>query len=311
MRITKTFSVGLLVAGLAAASVVGCGGAPDAASTQPPTATAQAEVEATPAPSVAAAEPVGEKQAEAAEAPEAAARARRHGPFAHLDAMDLRPEQRAKIDAIHDTLTASLEPGRREGRELALLLAAGIDGGHVDEAAVKAKRVALETRIQEARKAFGDAANAVHATLDADQRTELVLTLRAKREGMRAPKEVAQGAEHEHAHHGRGIGRLATELGLSAEQTKSIREGARSIVEAALPDRKERREKMEAEVKAAEEAFMSDTFDAHRYSFGKDATAWLDTAAKGATKLSDLAASVLTQGQRAALAQKIREGATR
>lgn len=306
MRITKTFSVGLLVAGLAAASVVGCGGAPDAASTQPSTATAQAEVEATPAPSVAA-EPVAEKEAEAGEAP--AARARRHGPFAHLDAMDLRPEQRAKIDAIHDTLTASLEPGRREGRELALLLAAGIDGGHVDEAAVKAKRVALETRIQEARKAFGDAANAVHATLDADQRTELVLTLRAKREGMRAPKEAAQGAEHEHAHHGRGIGRLATELGLSAEQTKSIREGARSIVEAALPDRKERRENMEAEVKAAEEAFMSDTFDAHRYSFGKDATAWLDTAAKGATKLSDLAASVLTQGQRAALAQKIREGA--
>jgi Spy/CpxP family protein refolding chaperone len=309
MRTTMKLSRSVLLTScLAAAAFVGCGGTADVSSGRAsPTATPVVEAAAAPAAKLVTASP--DAPAEATPPPsEEAAPGRRHGPFAVLETLDLRPEQRAKVDAIHTTLQTSLDATHREGRELALLFASSLEGGRLDEAAVKEKRVAFETKIVDARSAFADAANAVHATLDPAQRSELVFTLRAKREGRRTERELAHDAATGREHHERGVSRLASELGLSAEQTRSIREGARSIVEAALPDRKARREQMEAEVKAAEEAFLTDSFDAHTYSFGKDATAWLETAAKGATALTDLATAVLTQGQRAALAAKIREG---
>ena len=302
---------GFLTACIVAVSLAGCGGSADTSSGQRDsspstieTAVPTTRVEATTGDAIAT-------DAPSAAAPDGGgtARPRHHGPFAELEAMDLRPEQRAKLEVIQSNVKASFEAIHREGRELALLLASSLDGGRLDETAVRAKRLAFEAQVEAARSAFADAANAVHATLDADQRTELVLTLRAKREGRPAPTDAATSDGAERKHHERGVSGLASELGLSAEQTRAIRDGARSIVEAAFPDRKARREKMEAEVKAAEEAFMTGSFDAHDYSFGKDATQWLNTATKGATALTDLAASVLTQGQRAALAQKIREGA--
>jgi hypothetical protein len=221
-----------------------------------------------------------------------------------VEELDLRPEQREQLDAVHATLKAKLEPSRREAQELAALLANGIEKGKVDDAAVKAKRESIDARVTEARAAFIEAANTVHATLDESQRTELVLTLRAHREGQRTAKEVAEQGEK--AEHHRGMGHLASELGLSDSQQKSLREGARTIFETAFPERNARREAMEAEIKAAEDAFMSDDFDASRYTFGKESVQFFHTAAGGAAQLSDLAATVLTQGQRAELARKIR-----
>jgi hypothetical protein len=333
----------LLAAGLAAVSVAGCGGAEQA----PTDSAAETTTPTTPTtPTTSAAQAVSAaEQPEVASAPvdqsaplerEAEARHAR-GPFAALEGLDLRDDQRAKIAGIQKQLEARLEPARGEGRALAVLLAAGIEGGKIDEAAVLERRTSLEASAEEARRAFGDAANAVHATLDADQRTELVLTLRASRAEQRFPRETAsdeagkagetgpagqadgagQAGPAERADragepgrgHRHGMGKLAAELGLSAEQTRSLREGARAIFEGAFPSRKAHREHMEAQVKAAEEAFMSDTFDAHQYDFGAEAAPWIQTAARGASKLSGLAASVLTEGQRAALAGKIREGA--
>ena len=298
-----------LSACLVAASATGCGGTPDASSRATPVETA------VPTPHVEATnEPVANADAAAAPAPDAVEGGhhhRRHGPFVDLEAMDLNPDQRTKVDAIRGDVQATFDAIHRDGRELALALAASIDGGRLDVAAVREKRLAFEARVAAARVAFADAANAVHGTLDPAQRTELVLTLRAKREGRSTPKELAaeEATGERKQHEERGVSRLASELGLSADQTRALHDGARAIVDAAFPDRKARREKAEAEIKAAEEAFMTNTFDAHRYELGKDASEWVDTASKGATALSDLAASVLTQSQRAALAQKIREGA--
>ena len=288
----------LVAAGLAAASfVAGCGGAP-------PDSPKDVAATSDDAQAVTAA-PVVEAPAATVEVLPKAERVRRHGAFARLQALDLRDEQRVTIDAIHDDLQAKLEPTHTEARELAELLAAGIERGKVDDVAVSKKRAAVEQRMVEAQNAFADAANAVHATLDVDQRTELVLTMRARRDGEPTPKEKAN-AEATGEHHHRRAGKVATELGISDEQMRSLREGARSIFETAFPDRQAKRERFEADRKAAEDAFMSDTFDAHQYSFGKEALELLDVAAAGAGKLSDLAATVLTKGQRAAVAQKIR-----
>ncbi len=79
--------------------------------------------------------------------------------------------------------------------------------------------------------------------------------------------------------------RLVAENTLSASDfiwPVFVAEGSKTRVAVpSMPDVE--RMSVDLTVKAAEEAFMSDTFDAHRYSFGKDATAWLDTAAKGAS----------------------------
>ena len=300
LRFSRVF---FFAAGLAAVSAVGCGGGPTdsvpATTSAGDPSVAQA-VAAAPAAVAETAPPAADQPA----TPPSAGH-HRHGPFAMLETLDLRAEQRAKIDTIKTDLETKLEAGRKDGLELASLLATGIETGKLDDSAVRQRRVAVQQRVDEARRAIGDAANAVHATLDPAQRAELVLTMRAKHEARPAEQQNAEGGERRHRH---GFGRLTSELGLTAEQTKSLHEGMRSIFEAAFPDRKERREQLEVERKAAEDAFMSETFDAHRYTFGTEAVRWMQTAAVGATALSDLATSVLTNEQRALLAQKIREG---
>jgi Spy/CpxP family protein refolding chaperone len=305
----RTWSYTSLVAvGLAAASLVGCGGA--GADGQSPAVQTATETPAL-TQAAAAAPAVEAAPAPATDAPEpAAGRPHAHGPFAMLEALDLRPEQRAKLDAIRADLETKMDAGRNDGRELAGLLAAGIETGKLDDAAVRQRRVAVQTRIDDGRKALAEAANAVHATLDPEQRAELVLTMRAKHAARVAEDKDEAPADGERRHHRHGIGRLATELGLTAAQVQSLQDGVKAVVDAAMPDRAARRERMEVERKAAEDAFMTDSFDAHRYTFGMEAVQWMQTATVGATALSDLATSVLTQEQRSMLAQKIREGST-
>lgn len=221
--------------------------------------------------------------------------------------LDLRAGQRAAVDQIERALLDGMGPARDSGRALASMLADGIERGDVDEAAVAAKRARLESDLRAARAALVAAANQLHATLDADQRLELVLTMRARRAGEQTPRE-ARDADAAHLH---GERRVADELGLSREQRDALRDGARAIVDAALPDRKARRDRFVAERKAAEDAFVSDTFDAATYSFGQDGAAALARVTAGASRLSHLTAAVLTRSQRARLAAKVREGLAR
>ncbi len=221
--------------------------------------------------------------------------------------LELRDEQRAKVDQLEDALADGMRPARDSGRALALMLADGVERGDVDEAAIAAKRARLESDLRAARASFVAAANQLHATLDADQRLELVLTMRARREGGATPRE----ARETDAARSHGERRAVEELGLSRDQLETLRQGASAIFDTAFPDRRARRERFVAERKAAEDAFVSDTFDASAYSFGQEGAALVERWTFGAAQLSRLAASVLTKGQRAALAAKVRDGVER
>ncbi|MCC6649265.1 MAG: hypothetical protein IT374_27305 [Polyangiaceae bacterium] len=221
--------------------------------------------------------------------------------------LDLRDDQRAAVDAIERRLVDGAEPAKGSVRALAGLLADGLAHGRVDEAAVAAKRARLESDLRAARAAFVASANELHATLDADQRLELVLSLRARRAGEPTPRE-ARDADVTHVH---GERRIVEELGLTREQRDALRDGARAIVDAAFPDRRARRERAVAEREAALDAFVSETFDAAAYSFGEQAAGTLTRATGGAAQLTELAAKVLTQSQREQLAARMREVSAR
>jgi Spy/CpxP family protein refolding chaperone len=227
-------------------------------------------------------------------------------PFFHtLDGMDLREEQKSRIAAIEGKIGVQLTRTERAGRSLFTSLADGVEKGGLDERTVQLQRSALEAQADASIETVKNAANELHGVLDPAQRQELVLTLRAEREERRRQWESHE-TEHEGAHHHGPFGAVARELGLSEQQRQSLRDGAKKLFDGAFPAIKARREKHRAELVAMEEAFMSDDFDAHRFSFGDEAKDVLHTASGPAVKLVDLAASVLTRSQRESLATRLR-----
>lgn len=285
-----------LVVAAGLASIAGCGGSPpDSPRDVSGTSTDGQAVEAAPAVEV---------PAESIEVEQKPARPRVPRVLAMVRELELRDEQRVAVDRLEQDLVDGMSPVHDSARALGALLADGIERGRVDDAAVAARRATLNADMKAAKAAFVAAANGLHRTLDADQRLELVLTMRARREGEQTPRE-AREAEAGHVH---GERRVVSELGLTEDQVKALRDGARSIFDTAFPDRKARRERFLAERKAAEDAFVSDTFDASTYSFGEEGAAALALATGGASRLSELAAAVLTKNQRAKLAAKVRDG---
>jgi hypothetical protein len=119
-------------------------------------------------------------------------------------------------------------------------------------------------------------------------------------------RELADTSEGGRRHGRRPLAKLADELGLSADQQRTIHDAVRNGVDNLFPQRKEKREEMIARLTAMEDAFLTDDFDARDFDIGKDMQEMLKGVGDGATGLADLAVRVLTENQRATIAQKIR-----
>ena len=226
-----------------------------------------------------------------------------------MDALDLRPEQRAEVEQTVEDLRADLQPSRAALKTLIALYASGVEAGKVDHAAIDAQRTVLVSSAPAVKAALEDAANSVHDILDEDQRAELVATMRARRaEGHDRARRHERPESMEHAqHHGHGpLAKLAGELGLNEQQKRVIRDAVRDGVDTLFPHRKEKRDEMEAKMKAMEDAFLTDDFDASEFDMGKDMPEMLKGVGDGATGLADLAVRVLSDEQRASVATKIR-----
>ncbi len=231
-----------------------------------------------------------------------ASRGPAHHLFKQVVALDLRDDQRAAVSEIEQNLAADMAPHRETVRQVAHLLADGIETGRLDPADAAAQQAALAASIVEAKASFAGAINDVHDVLDADQRASLVAAL--QQEHLRHQQGRAEG---EHAHG--PLAMLALELGLGEEQKAALRDEIRSGVESVFPDRKAHRLEMESRMKAMAEAFVTDSFDAADFDMGPGAEQALESFTQIATHAIDVSGRVLSIEQRQTLAALIRSRA--
>jgi Spy/CpxP family protein refolding chaperone len=246
--------------------------------------------------------------AAAAEAQQAAPTTAQHGPgrwmFRHVEALDLRPEQRASVADVEQNLRADLLPHHETLRQVAGLLADSIEAGKLEPSDAAAQQAALTAAALDAKASFATAMNALHDALDADQRTTLVARLQAEHQG-----RPMKGAES--VHHDGPLARLAFEIGLSDEQKASLKDSVQSTVEQLFPDRKARREASEAKMKAIADAFVSDSFDAADFDMWGDAGHSLESFTEVTTRAVAITERVLSVSQRELLASAIRSHAAK
>lgn len=228
-----------------------------------------------------------------------------HRIFRQIDALDLTDDQREEVRDIEAGLTEDLAAHREVLRRVAETLARGIETGTLDTREAALNQDAMTAAAVEAKVSLVNAMNEVHSVLDADQREELVLELRARHEQARG--EMG-GAAREERRSG-GLSKVAAKLGLNEQQTRAIRDEVQALGDKAFPDRKAKREAWEAKMTALGDAFMGDDFDAADFDLGGGAEEAIASFTSTAKQAIDLSGRVLDPSQRALAASLLRSRA--
>ena len=252
--------------------------------------------------------PVDAQPAVAAEeAPQAANSAEGHTPgrhvFKRIEAIDLRPGQREAMAEIEQNLAADLAPHRETMRQVAATLVAGVEAGRLDPEEMAAQKAALVAMVTDAKAVIAGAINEIHDNLDAAQRRELVEQLEAERAAHRAAPEgrSADGP----------LAKVALEIGLTEEQKQELHDAFQKELDELFPDRVARREANEARLNAMAQAFVTDDFDAADFDIAGGVEDGVKAFSAAAERAIALSGTVLTEGQRAALAALLREHASK
>jgi Spy/CpxP family protein refolding chaperone len=252
------------------------------------------------------------------------ARAAHGGPsgmlFQAARALDLKDEQKAKIDAAEKTAHAGASDASRDAmksaaKDLHTDLVAGIRAGKVDTSKLEPRYAAVEKVIGESQAKEAEALNALHEALDTTQRKAVTANVRAK-QAMREEKM----AHHEGMDGGAGMGstdggkgnwtskrsfdRLTRGLELDADQQKKVDVliAKEDAAKTAHPDAAD----MKKNVEAMLTAFEKDTFDAKKLDAldVKKARAPMEQEAKLLAQL----VPILKPEQREKLAAKMEKG---
>lgn len=226
-----------------------------------------------------------------------------------LKDVNLRPDQQQQVRAIHADLQVKTRPVREARHAVALTLAEGIESGQIDDAKLGAEIEKLAVEVDKAKPALQEALNALHRTLDADQRRTLLrgmrsrgLALRDKVQSRGGPRGVVRAR----------LGRLADELELTDAQRVAIRDRARDefrgTADAWSPGkRRDRRERMQE----IGRAFATDQFDAKTLDVGKQGPEATRKIAGAFVRFAKVLVPELDDGQRAKLAERVRQRAAR
>jgi len=222
--------------------------------------------------------------------------------FRQIDALDLTDAQREDLSDIEDTLTAELSSHRGTARRVAETLVNGLEAGTLDTPEAARNQQAIASAAAQASASLARAMNETHDVLDADQREELIVTLRSQRAQTRGESgsETRGGARRE------GLAKIAMELGLSEGQKQAIRDEVQAQIDNVFPDRKAKREAWEAKVQALGDAFMSDDFDAEDFDLAEDAQEAIASFTSLASRAIDVSAHILDPSQRAMVASLLR-----
>ncbi len=226
-----------------------------------------------------------------------------------IDTLGVTPEQRAAIQKIQKDMFEKLEPARAAEQSVLTALADGIAAGTVDTTKVDAALGQADAALAGVHAATADSLNQLHASLDPSERAELAQKVQAHWAVWQHANDEddSQTAQHEH---GRYLVSVTRDLGLSSDQVGKIK----NSMQAAAPEKAKRLDvnQIETSLTAFENAFASDTFDAHALSGAEGANTQL--AAHGMRRMVrfyEALAPVLTADQRTKLAAELRDHATR
>ncbi len=222
-----------------------------------------------------------------------------------LDTLGVSPEQQAAVERIRKDLHARMQPARAAEQNLTAVLANGIATGSVDTVAADAALAQLVAAAAAVQDASAVPLNDLHALLTPPERVALVDKVQAHwAVWQKANADQAGPAQTE----GGYFDRLATDLGLTAEQVGRIRAGLADASKAAPPfDPQE----VSAVLAAFGDAFRSDHFDAVAFTTARSANAHMvGSAAAHMAHFLEAVSPVLTAEQRADFAQRLREHAS-
>jgi Spy/CpxP family protein refolding chaperone len=234
--------------------------------------------------------------------------------FQAARALDLKDDQKAKIDAAEKTAQAGMDDAAREAmksaaKDLHTELVAGIKAGKIDSAKLEPKYAAIEKLAADGHAKAAEALTALHAALDATQRKATTANVRAKQAAREAKMAHREGPDGGAPDGGgarfltkRMLGGLTRGLELDAEQEKKVDAIIAKEDGKAGPDPAA----MKKNVDALLTAFDKDTFDAKKLDVfdAKRARGPMELE----TKLLAQLLPILKPEQREKLAAKMEKG---
>jgi len=249
--------------------------------------------------------------------------------FRAASALDLKPEQKAKVEAAQksahsggggDAGDGSRDAMREASKALHADLIAGVKAGKIDTAKLEPDYAAIEKVTAGMHQKEADALTALHAALDPAQRKAVTASVRAKAEEWEDKREDMGERKNEHVANvvdaggsdagfaiggtKRSLDRLTRGLELDAEQQKKLDAIAtkEDTNKANRPDPDEMKKRIEALLVA----FEKDTFDAKKLDMfdAKKARGPMEHE----TKLLVQILPILKPEQREKLAAKMEKG---
>jgi Spy/CpxP family protein refolding chaperone len=222
-----------------------------------------------------------------------------------LTKVDLRPDQKAAVDAAIADLEKQGEAHGDAGKQLAGDIADGIAAGKIDHKKTDADVKNLVSAIDASKAGVQDAVNKIHKALDADQRKKLVEAMRAKGEEMRGKSEQ----EGEDKAHEERLKMLSEGIGLTPEQTDKLKAKLKDVMKGHMATMKTNMGAMQKHMKAIGDAFETDKFDAKKAGVGEHAGDMAKAMAKHRVQVVEAVLAVITPEQRAKFAEHVRSHA--
>jgi Spy/CpxP family protein refolding chaperone len=141
--------------------------------------------------------------------------------LAAVETVGITPEQEVAIDKIKADFRSRVEPVRAANSQVVLALADGIAAGSIDTSRTDAAVAAVGAAAGQVHGATADALNALHAALTPEQRSALVDKVLAHWSLWKESNAGDQARDNAGAEG--HIARLATEIGLTADQVDKVR----------------------------------------------------------------------------------------
>ena len=256
----------------------------------------------------------------------AEARGRGHGPmmggmgegphqklFKVIKQLDLRADQRVAVESLAKDMKAKCAPLRKLRKQAMTEVAAGVRAGKIDKAQVQALILQAKASAESLKPDFQTSLNKLHAILDPAQRTQLVALIKEKKqEGFKGMRGKHRGK----------MAKMAKQLNLTEAQQEQIKAAMKAQFKNRGKDRsamsgKDRSamsgkwQQRRADMKAAAQAFTSDTFDARSLALFQKGPGKSHHKGMRMVKMSETILPILTETQREQLATIIDKRAAR
>ena len=225
-----------------------------------------------------------------------------HGPVKlfgqALGDVPLTASQRSAIEGLATAAETRHAEARSAGQDLMNALAAQIEAGQIDRAALQPKIDALTAAMQTAQPADRSAFEQLHAILTPDQRSAFVDAIEA---------HAGELKDTMREHH--GLKQWAADLNLTDDQKSQIKDAIKARLQSSGHEVAAELKGAKHEGKQVMDAFKGDRFVMDEVAPAKDIAARVNGMTGHVLAIAEAALPVLTPAQRTLAAQKIREKA--